>query len=635
MSYSSTSIKRVITDIDANKVYLPALQRKFVWGKRQIQLLFDSLMRNYPIGAFLFWKLGKQHAGQYVFYEFLKEYDQRSPYNRRKTGAFLTDEIIGVLDGQQRLSSMYIGLMGTHTEKAPYKRYGRDESYDRTCLYLNLLALPYDVAADGTIQVRQEQNYEFRFLTEAAARRTSRQVGATEEPVYWLKVGDALAWVDEDPELDILIDGFVAECKDEKQKEAFTATRRLVRRCIDTLHRRLRDAKLLSYFEVGGDDLEDILKIFIRVNSGGTPLNKTDLLFSTIVATWDDGREKIESLQKAINNKGDKFEFSNEFLMRCCLVLTDSPVVYKVNSFRAENVVKIRDEWDRIAEAISRTVDLLVEFGFSGSLLTSQNATIIIAYYLLRGGDTSPASKAAIRQYLVHALLNNLFGSGQEALLSTLREAFRVRVESPNGPTYSGRYKSFSFDELLKVSLPSNKSLAMTDTALEGLLASRKGPGAFLVLTLLYPHLRYSEVQFHMDHLHPAAGFSPAAFKQFGLSADEQQWWLDVRDLVPNLQLLEGRRNQSKNDTPLDKWLKAMGDGERAEFVARNYLPSAVDYPFADFRHFYETRKELLRSRLRGVLTITTDAPPVLADIPAEADEDVDDEVVEMPGEQA
>ncbi len=44
MSYSSTSIKKVITDIDANKVYLPALQRKFVWGKRQIQLLFDSLM---------------------------------------------------------------------------------------------------------------------------------------------------------------------------------------------------------------------------------------------------------------------------------------------------------------------------------------------------------------------------------------------------------------------------------------------------------------------------------------------------------------------------------------------------------------------------------------------------------------
>jgi hypothetical protein len=101
-------------------------------------------MRNYPIGAFLFWKLGRKHAGQYVFYEFLREYDQRNPYNRRKTGTFLTDEITGVLarlDGQQRLSSMYIGLMGTHTEKAPYKRYGRDESYDRTCLYLNLLSL--------------------------------------------------------------------------------------------------------------------------------------------------------------------------------------------------------------------------------------------------------------------------------------------------------------------------------------------------------------------------------------------------------------------------------------------------------------------------------------------------------------
>ena len=54
-------------------------------------------------------------AKNYVFYEFLKEYDERNPYNRRKTGAFLHEEITGVLDGQQRLSSMYIALMGTHT----------------------------------------------------------------------------------------------------------------------------------------------------------------------------------------------------------------------------------------------------------------------------------------------------------------------------------------------------------------------------------------------------------------------------------------------------------------------------------------------------------------------------------------
>jgi uncharacterized protein with ParB-like and HNH nuclease domain len=101
MSYKKTTIKKMIKDIDQNKIYLPALQRKFVWDKQRIQLLFDSLMRNYPFGTFLFWKLHKDKARDYVFYEFLREYDERNPYNRRKTGAFLHDEIIGVLDGQQ------------------------------------------------------------------------------------------------------------------------------------------------------------------------------------------------------------------------------------------------------------------------------------------------------------------------------------------------------------------------------------------------------------------------------------------------------------------------------------------------------------------------------------------------------
>ena len=142
MSYQKTTIKKAIEDIDQNKIYLPVLQRKFVWSKRQIELLFDSLMRNYPFGTFLFWRLHRERAESYVFYEFLKEYDERNPYNRRKTGALLHEEIVGVLDGQQRLSSMYIGLMGTHTEKALYKRSSNPNAYEKMCLYVNLLSFP-------------------------------------------------------------------------------------------------------------------------------------------------------------------------------------------------------------------------------------------------------------------------------------------------------------------------------------------------------------------------------------------------------------------------------------------------------------------------------------------------------------
>ena len=181
MSYKTYSIKQVIADIDQSKIYLPALQRKFVWQKHQIELLFDSLMRNYPFGTFLFWRLQRQKAESYVFYDFLKEYDQRHPYNRRKTGAFLHPEITGVLDGQQRLSSMYIGLMGTHTEKAPYKRSSNPNAYEKMSLYLNILSLPYTIDSEDKITTLEDQNFEFRFLTEAGAMSgVTRKVAADE-----------------------------------------------------------------------------------------------------------------------------------------------------------------------------------------------------------------------------------------------------------------------------------------------------------------------------------------------------------------------------------------------------------------------------------------------------------------------
>ena len=79
MSYQNTSIKQIVTDIEHNKAYLPAIQRRFVWPRWKIEKLFDSIMRNYPIGSFLFWTLKKEKANDYVFYEFLKNYDERHP----------------------------------------------------------------------------------------------------------------------------------------------------------------------------------------------------------------------------------------------------------------------------------------------------------------------------------------------------------------------------------------------------------------------------------------------------------------------------------------------------------------------------------------------------------------------------
>jgi hypothetical protein len=612
MSYQKKSIRSVIKDIDESKIYLPALQRKFVWGKRQIELLFDSLMRNYPFGTFLFWRLPRDSADSYVFYEFLKEYDERSPFNRRKTGPFLSEEISGVLDGQQRLSSLYIGLMGTHTEKAPYKRTSNQSAYERMSLYLNLLSLPYQVDEEDDVVSIEDRNFEFRFLSEESARTSvSRRVDSSEgtsevdEPMYWMKVGQVLAWKAE-PELDRIVNDFVTSPLTVSQKQAFETNKRFIRRGLDILHTRIHRDELINYFEVAKDDLEDILKIFVRVNSGGTVLSKTDLLFSTIVATWDEGRDQIEDLLKRINSKGDGFNFGNEYLMRCCLVLTDGPITFKVNSFKSENVTKIRDEWPQIASAVEKTVDLLMEFGFSSGNLTSQNATLILAYYIYKGGDLSKESKAGMRKYLVHSLLNGVYGGSQDQLISDLRGAFRVAVDGDGkGTFFVGRFKQFSFADVLKIRLPQQKSLAVNEEDIERFLSAKKSAASFWILSMLYPQLRLEDVTFHQDHIHPAARFVDSNFKEMGIAEEQWKDWLEFRDALPNLQLMEGKQNSAKNATPFKDWFDGMSEAHQASFSKSNYLPSGVGLEFEQFMDFYRERKEMLRTELKKVLAMS------------------------------
>jgi hypothetical protein len=211
-----------------------------------------------------------------------------------------------------------------------------------------------------------------------------------------------------------------------------------------------------------------------------------------------------------------------------------------------------------------------------------------------------------MRKYLVHALLNTIYGSAQEHLISTLRAAFREEVVTESGAvTYRGTCPRFSFEKLLTVELPQQKRLTITEDDLEGFLSHSKGPGAFFVLTLLYPQLRYSEVAFHQDHIHPFSGFTEERFAEMGVPEAEWPEWWDSRDRVPNLQLLEGLRNISKNAAPLHEWLAGMSPPELRNFAANNYFPDGVVLEFQNFRAFYAQRKEILRRELRKILAMT------------------------------
>lgn len=606
MSYYSKSIQNIVKDIEFEKAYLPAIQRKFVWPRWKIEQLFDSLLRGYPISSFLFWELKSEKANDYVFYSFLKNYDERKPNNIRKSGAFLHPEIIGVLDGQQRLSSMYLGLQGSHRERLKHHRSFGDHAYPETFMYLNLLSLPYE-EVNGELDINRDINFEFRFLTlHEASQINHRNENGEIIPCLWFKTGTVLQW-SEDPDIDSIYDALQEKSSDSDQQKAILDSKRFIKKALRDLHIRICDEKLINYFKVTKDDLDDILKIFIRVNSGGTILSKTDLLFSTIVATWEDGRDEIEAFIKSLNSKGDRFSFNNDFLMRACLVLSDLPVLFKVNSFKSENVELIKNNWAGIKCALTRIVDLLVSFGFNSSVLTSQNAIIILAYHYMKGGSNSEASKQAMRMYLLHASLKNVYGGQGDQVIASFRNYLRVETTPKK---YQLKSAEFDFSGLLGLKLPANKTLKISEEDVDDFLLYRKGANSFFVLSLLYPNLRFNQVHFHQDHIHPDSGFSESKLKS--TTIDPSKWAVlrEIKDTIPNLQIMEGRQNESKNSSAFKIWVNGQDSTGRknvsdlSKFCADNYIPETIDFEFNCFEDFYNERKKLIKKELKTVLQL-------------------------------
>jgi len=598
VSYEQVSVYDVVSKITQNEYYLPAIQRKLVWKYEQMESLFDSFMKGYPIGTFLFWYVSGENINNYTFYKFIQEYHERDR-NRNEIAPKpeLRETIVGVLDGQQRLGSLFIALQGSYAYKMPGGRWANDAAFPKRKFYLNLLRVKPEEDSD------EEFTYEFKFLTEAEAHKSDKTH-------LWFPVRDCLIW-GKDPKIDEYYDNLIEDSSiPEEVREAIKRQRNYVKSTLRILHQRLVIEKLISYFKVEQQDLDDVLDIFVRVNSGGTVLSKSDLLFSTIVANWEKARGEIEDLLEAMRKKGDGFYFDNDFVMRACLVLTDAPVLFKVRSFRKENIVRIMNKWENIQTALENTVNMLVEFGFSGGNLTSQNAVIPIAYYLLKGDNIDADSKKEIRKYLISALFKQIFSGQGDQVLNSIRAALRKEVRTDKSQVeYVLKETSFRLDSLIiSASLPGGKTLKIVDSDINEILDQEKGAGTFMALSLLYPNLKFGQVKFHQDHIHPYSLFSEAKLKSYGIGQDKWDLWQKMRSQLPNLQLMEGLENMTKNKTPFKQWLHGTDAGGQPnvpdidKYMADNYIPGDTCLELANFEEFFAKRRNILEIEIRKAL---------------------------------
>ena len=123
MEYSPVRVSDIIRQVNSD-IYLPAIQREFVWGTDRIERLFDSIMDDFPIGSFLFWRLEQKNKDEWPVYEFIRDFDGESPHNQAANMAGITKDITLVLDGQQRITSLLIGLRGSYRYFVAVQRPG-------------------------------------------------------------------------------------------------------------------------------------------------------------------------------------------------------------------------------------------------------------------------------------------------------------------------------------------------------------------------------------------------------------------------------------------------------------------------------------------------------------------------------
>ncbi|MDD9821111.1 MAG: DUF262 domain-containing protein [Nitrospira sp.] len=570
------SVKDTIDAIDRKSFLLPALQRSFVWKPDQVRKLFDSLMKDYPIGSFLFWKVEGKNIREYQFYEFICKYHEGKNTRNPDANVSLKQEVTVILDGQQRLTSLYMGLMGYYAYRLPRQRSDKPEAYPERKLYLNLVAPAPSENADL-------QQYDFQFLTEEESENS-------DSGHHWFEVGRILNMAEP-----VSVSDYLGE-KD------IPALGREVHRFASGALLKLREvihiSKPIGYFPVSpASSLEKVLDIFIRVNSGGTKLEHSDILFSMATVRWRDrdARKTIADFVEEINKVGDGFNADKDFVLKSCLVLCGSPnIAFKVDNFRKSNMIEIEQKWDAISKAIKASFVLLASLGYHRDRLTAYNAIIPIATYLHKIGtpDTFAESsrygedRKKISKWLAMVLLKRTFGGHSDNVLIAIRDV--ITTDSGN---------EFPFDAMVHRLKGGPKDMSFNDDEIHSLLGGQsRAADKYFVLTLLYPSLDLLKNKFHIDHIFPKKLLTRKILQALGIAEAE-------RDCLANLQLLEGTLNLEKSGKDPNEWLDIICPNENARtaYKKTHDIPD-VDLSLGNFREFIKQREQLLFSKLKELL---------------------------------
>ncbi len=400
-----------------------------------------------------------------------------------------------------------------------------------------------------------EDNYEFEFHA---------QKPENDKKHFWFKVGDIL-------ELKSVIN-YAREQELDGEESAL----------LENLKNAFCTEKLISYFEETEKDLDKVLNIFIRVNSGGVKLSYSDLLMSILTAGFlSDIREKMNELVDTLKDKGFP-NVGKDQVLKTCLLLIGKDTTFELKNFNKKNIKEIEENWEKITESIYNAAKLLETFGYAGYLGSAYILSSLAYFYFLNSKMNENDEEQALK-FVRNAQITSYFTPSTDTKLNNITNSMKD----------AQTFESFNHNLAKHQTSP----LKITNDAIEEMMCSSSHALVFPILQILYPHLNYKNTTFHIDHIYPSSKFNEENKK---LNKDFYKWG----NYLFNLQLLEGAENKVKKNKDPEVWLKEEYKNEQAieEYKRKNYIDPTLKLEWENIKEFREKREEAIIKTLKEVL---------------------------------
>jgi len=588
--YADLSVFDALILIEKGEIIVPDFQRDYCWTTEDITKLYLSIIEDFPIGSFIFWKPKGEFLNRCSsnFYKMLTEvYKTKQGFVKNLTVNQLCDKTFEettkhsvVLDGQQRLTSFFLSLKGHYYVKKNKGYDNNPSNYVEKNLYFNL------------VNDSNETN-PFCFLTNEEAL----------EGHYFL-IKDILRFSGNPQSGKYNFRKFV----EEKISETPAGKNQSALDKLTILYERLseesQNKSLVHYFLIDKESYDDALDIFVRVNSTGQKLNKTDLIFGKLIDKWDSPnsskggkRKEIENYLRKINNNYG-FNFTKDFLLRAAILIANngkSGLSMEAIS-KSDTIQQIRSNWPSITGCIDKTAKIMKEIGLSDERILAYNAIMPIIYYFsLKGTAKKDKDKNELRKYFAVSFSKRIFGASSDSIITNVCQIIKNNIK---------KYHSFNM-HIFDTFSSGGKSFKVNvkDDINYWIEHFNKGPKTYPFLMLLSPSLDLSHNIFDQDHSHADALFNDKNLEALGLQPDKIQLWKEKRNHIPNLSFMDSSWNRSKSKTDLSTWIKNNPD----KVSSLVFLPKNTSFELKDFETFYIRRRSMIKYYLVKQLNAVKD----------------------------